>query len=320
MPNQTVRNVHVDAYLSNLSRLYRPQLFGNIADVVCPYLPVVKESDLYPVWDQGQFFATDVEDLVPDRGRPKKIEYSHSTDTYLTQKRELAWDISDRERANADSQIRLEQVKQDGTLGRLMLKREIRVADLLRKTTNGGKLTLGAAASAKWDAAATTYQDLATDAMTAKEAIRQAIGVDATHIVVPAAVAAGMHKSLLFQALQYTFGSQVARSLLEQPYPVLPPVLFGLQVLTPGQIKNTAHEGQTASYSDIWGEAVRVLYITQGPALEEPSVAYTFRSRPLQTRRWRDEEAEVDSFAVGQIIDERVVAPSAGYEISDCLT
>jgi len=33
-----------------------------------------------------------------------------------------------------------------------------------------------------------------------------------------------------------------------------------------------------------------------------------------------DEEAEVDSYAVGWIVDEKVVAPDAGYEISDCLT
>jgi hypothetical protein len=38
-----------------------------------------------------------------------------------------------------------------------MLKREIRVAALLRKTTNGGQLTLGANAGTKWDSASATY-------------------------------------------------------------------------------------------------------------------------------------------------------------------
>jgi hypothetical protein len=317
MPSQTVGNVHVDALLSNLARKYTPNLDGMIADQVAPYLPVVHESDIYPVWDQGPFFATDVDDLVPDREEPRIVEFSHSTAAYRTQRRELAWDISDRERKNADNQLNLEATRQQGTLARLMLKREIRVAAMLRKTTNGGQLTLGANASAKWDNAATTYGTFAADIMTGKTAIRQAIGATPNVIIIPAAVAEGMHKSLLFQLLQQAPG---AEKLLTQDFPVLPPVLFGMRVLVGGQISNSAVEGQTDSYSDIWSEQVRMLYVTNGPAVENPSVAYTFRSEELTTRTDRLQRKRVDWYAVGQTIDERVVAPNAGYEINDCLT
>src|SRR5688572_23884437 len=106
MPGQTVGNVHVNAPLTNLARLYRPTQF--IADVVAPRITVVKESDVYYVFDQGPFFATDVEDLVPDRAPPRRVEFAHSTETYVAQRRELAWDISDRERNNADNQLNLD--------------------------------------------------------------------------------------------------------------------------------------------------------------------------------------------------------------------
>lgn len=319
MATQTVGNVHVNAPLSNLARLYRPT--GFIADQICPRLPVVKESDLYYVWDQGPFFAADeVDDLVADRASAREVEFSHSTEGYSTQKRALKWSISDRERANADNQLRLDTNKQNGTLGRLLLKREIRVANLLRKVANGGKLNLGGNAATKWDNASADYQDLAIDVMAGKTAMRQAIGASPNVIVIPAAVVEGMHKSLLFQALQYTYGSERSRQLLEAEYPVLPPVLFGMRVVVGGEIKNTAKEGQTASYSDVWGEAVRLLYVSPGPAMEEPSVAYTFQSRPLMTRQWRDDDREVDMYEISHIIDERVTAPDAGYEIADCLT
>lgn len=317
MPNQTVGNVHVNAPLSNLARLYRPLEAGFIADEVLPRLPVVNESDSYYVFDQGPFFSTDVSDLVPDRGKPRKIEFAHSTASYQTQRRELAWDVSDRERKNADNQLNLERSKQAGTLGRLMLLRETRVANLLRKVANGGSLNLGTTAGAKWDSATTDYQDIATDVVIGKTSMRQTIGAAPNVIVIPAAVAEGMHKSLLFQLFQNTPN---ARELMTQENPVLPGVLFGMRVLVPGQIQNTAKEGQTASYSDIWGEAVRMLYVSPSAATEEPSVGYTFQSEPLTTRSWRDDEARVDSFAVGNTIDERIVAPDAGYEISDCLT
>lgn len=317
MPSQTVGNVHVSVPLTNLARLYRPDINGFIADLVCPPLPVAHENDLFYRWTQGPFFATDVEDLVPDRAKPRKLEFDMDTASYIAQKRELAWDISDRERGNADSQLRLEIIKQEGVLGRLLLKKEDRVATLLRKTTNGGGLSLGVASvSAGWDVSTTTYNQILGDVIAGRTAMRQAIGAAPNVIVLPAAVAEGMHKSLFFSGLQaYTRGNLDSQPLYSD-YPLLPPVLWGMRVLVPGQIKNTAKEGQTASYSDVWGKAARLLYVTTGPALETPSAAYSIQSRPLTTRRWRDEEAETDSFAVGYVGVEQVVAPNAGYEIN----
>jgi hypothetical protein len=316
MPGETVSTVHVNVLLSNLARLYRPTAF--VADTLVPYIGVTHESDDYPVFDQGEFYATDVDDLVPDRATPRVIEFSHSTETYRTQRRELAWDISDRERKNADSQINLERNKQVGTLGRLMLKREIRVAALLRKVANGGQLNLGADAAAAWDTAATT--SIESDIFTGREAIRTKIGGRANVIVIPEAVAAGMQKNTqLVGKLQYTYGADGSRPLLEEYYPILPPVLFGMRVMIPGELKNTANEGSAASYSDVWGESVRMLYVSPGLAKEEPSVAYTFRSEPLTTRMSREDKPRIDWFAVGQTIVEKVVAPDAGYEINNCL-
>lgn len=317
MPNQTVGNVHINALLTNLARKYAPDRAGMIADEVCPRIGVNFESDQYVVFSSAPFFATDVDDLVPDRSKPRKIEFEHSYEVYKCERRELAWDISDRERKNADSQLRLTETRQEGTLTRLYLKREVRVAALLRKTSNGGGLNLGTTAATKWDNAAADYQDIATDVMIGRAAIRQAIGTAPNVIVIPAAVAEGMHKSLLFQLFTNTPGVE---RLMQQPFPVLPPTLFGMRVLVPGQLQNTAHEGQTASYSDIWGESVRMIYVTSGPATSEPSAAYTFQSEPLTSRQWRDEEARVDSYAVGNTIVEKIIAPDAGYEIADCLT
>lgn len=323
MAGQPVGSVHVNVPLSNLAVLYRPLESGFIANEVCPILPVVHESDVYYVFTQGDFYAVDVDDLVPDRAEPREIEFSHTTASYQARRRELAWSISDRERGNADAQLRLEANKQNGTLGRLMLKREVRVANLLRKTTNGGQLALGANAAAKWDAVTTTYQNIYSDVVLGITAMRQAIGLRPNTIVVPAAVAEGLGKSLFYtsttgpQAI-YT-GSPDTEPLYTQ-YPLLPRVLWGMRVLVPGVINNTATEGQTASYADIWSEQVRLLYVDASPAIETPSVAYTFSAEALTTRYERRAARRIDWFATGMTIDERVIASSAGYEINDCLT
>jgi hypothetical protein len=61
-------------------------------------------------------------------------------------------------------------------------------------------------------------------------------------------------------------------------------------------------------------------YVSPGPAMDSPSVAYTFTAEPRQTRQWRDEIRRLDGYAVGETIAEKCVAPFAAYTISDCLT
>lgn len=319
MAGQPVGSVHVNQVLSNLAIRYAPDQSQFIADQVAPFLPVVHESDLYYVFGQDDLYRSVEDDLVPDRSEPRVVEFSATTATYQTARRELAWDVSDRERKNADSQLRLEVNKQNGVLGQLMLKREKRVAAVLKKTTNGGQLALGANAAQKWDNAATTYSQIMTQIIIAKAAVRSVIGMYPNTIVIPAAVAEGMQKSLFFQA--WSAGVTDARqSLISDVYPSIPPVISGMKVLVPSMIQNTAAEGVTGSYSDIWDEQVRVLYVDPSPAIENPSVMYTFRSEPLTTRQARNEYRRVDWYATGQTIDERVISASAGYEIADCLT
>lgn len=323
MAGQPVGSVHINVPLSNLAVLYRPLESGFIANEVAPILPVQHESDSYYVFTQGDFYATDVDDLVPDRTEPREVEFSHTTASYQCRRRELAWSVSDRERGNADSQLRLETNKQNGTLGRLFLKREARIAALLKKTSNGGSLALGANAAAKWDASTTDYQDILTDVVAGITAMRQAIGLRPNVIVIPAAVAEGMHKSLFFSnsnGPQSVYSGAPDQVPLYSQYPLLPRVLWGMRVLVPGVIQNTATEGQTASYADIWGEQVRLLYVTPNADIETPSVLYTFQSEPLTTRYERRASRRIDWYASGFTIDERVVAASAGYEIADCLT
>jgi len=322
MAGQPVGSVHVNVPLSQLAVLYRPLESGFIANEVCPILPVQHESDLYYVFAQGDFYATDVDDLVPDRAEPREVEFSHTTAQYQARRRELAWSISDRERGNADAQLRLETNKQNGTMGRLALKRETRVAALLRKTTNGGQIALGANAANKWDNAATTYLNILGDVTLGITAMRQAIGLRPNTIVIPAAVAEGMNKSAFYTSSagpQSIYSGRPDEVPLFTQYPLLPAVLWGMRVLVPGVISNTATEGQTASYADIWSEQVRLLYVDPSPSIETPSVAYTFQAETLTTRYERRASRRVDWYATGQTIDERVVAASAGYEINDCL-
>lgn len=334
MATLSVGNVHVNAPLSNLARLYRPLDEGFIADEICPRLPVVHESDLYYTWQQADFFGVDVSDLTADRSAPREVDVTATTDSYSAVRRELAFTVSDRERKNADNQLRLEQVKQQNTLSRLALLREARVAALLKintsTTTIGGETITGgidssmtAAANPKFDVATTSWKDFVGQISVGIRAMRQTIGIRPNTLVIPAYVAEGMNSSIIFSSaggpLNTYTGSPESNAYFQQ-YPLLPTRILGMRVLVPGNIKNTAKEGQTASYSDIWGKDVLLAYVTPGAAMESPSLAYTFESEPLQTRSTRKDIERLDWFAAGNTIAEKVVAPFAGFTITAAAT
>lgn len=334
MATTSVGNVHVNVPLSNLAIRYMPLLDGFIADEVAPRISVVNESNVYYTWQQADFFSTDVSDLVPDRGTPREIDFTATTASYTAARRELGWTISTRERNNADNQLNLEVSKQQGVLARLALLRESRIAALFKQSgtttvVNGESIVGGidssmtAAANPKWDVSTTLYADFASAIMVGIRAMRLAIGVRPNTIVIPAYVAEGMQKSGIFTAAggpinQYT-GSPDNNPFFTE-YPLLPSRVMGMRVLVPGSVKNSAKEGQTASYADVWGKDVVLCYVTPGPSMTIPSVAYTFQAEPLVTRQTRDEVRRLDEYFVGNTIAEKVVAPFAGYTITAAAT
>ena len=336
MATTSVGNVHVNVPLSNLAVKYQPSMDGFIADQVCPRIPVVHESDLYYTWQQSDFFAVDVSDLVADRSAAREVDFVPTTASYQAVKRELAFTISDRERNNADNQLQLERTKQQGTLARLALLRERRVAALFKissttTTVAGGEVitggidtTMTAASNPKWDVSTTLYSDFAKQLTTGIQKMRQAIGVRPNTLIVPAAVAEGAQWSGIFSSAggpisQYT-GSPEGNPYFAE-YPLLPSRILGMRVLVPGNIMNTAKEGQTASYSDIWGKDVVMAYVTPGPAMDNPSAAYTFQAAPRQTRQTRKEIEEVDWYGVKDgVLAEKFVASFAAYTITAVVT
>ena len=95
----------VDPLLTNLGRKYTPA--GFIADRVCPRVQVVKESGLYPVWTRDDFHRTDVDPLVADRAKTKRIDFRAATEPYVCEEYALATDISRRERDYSADVLRL---------------------------------------------------------------------------------------------------------------------------------------------------------------------------------------------------------------------
>lgn len=309
-----VRDVHVDQVLTNFSIGYHP--FGMIAEQIVPVIPVNNESDKYYVWDRQSAFnvsATGKMSLRADKSEAKEVDFKLSTATYTAEEYALKILLSDREKANADSALRLRESKLRRLQDLLMLEQEIRVGTLL---TTGANWASGhtTSPSTKWDAASGVTIEANID--TAKEAVRKAIGVLPNTLVIPASVAVVVKKDpTLRELIKYTQNSLLVNG-------DLPPTMFGMRVVMPGATYTASLEGASSvTYTDIWGDNVLLLYVPPtDSAMDAPAGAKIFRARPWEVRSWRVEEKRSEAIEASVIQDEVLTSNVAGYLFTDVLT
>lgn len=313
MSKITVRDVHVDQPLTNLSIGYHPS--GLIAEIVAPPMKVNKESDKYYVWDRSSAYrvsATGTMSLRADKTEAREVDFGLSTSTYTAEEYALKILVSDREKGNADSVLRLREAKVRRLQDLLLLEEEIRVATLLTTSGNWDSAHTGTV-SVKWDAASAVVIEKNID--TAKEVVRKAIGVNPTHIIIPSAVAKVVKRdSTIRDLVKYTHADLLVDG-------DLPPKLFGMTVVIPGATYTSSIEGASSiTYSDVWSDNVLLLYVPGEATLDSPTAVKIFRAKEFEVRSWRVEEKRSEAIEVSVIQDEVLTSNISGYLITDVLT
>jgi hypothetical protein len=307
----------IDPLLTNIARRYQPH--GFIYNQLISDVPVNTFTGKYVTFTDQYWFQDEVESLVEDRGPTPEIDYQWSTDSYDCKRRGFKVSLTDEEREQASSQggFDLESDKVEFLQHRTALNDEIRLAAILKKVSAGtpGALNLGGTPSTNWD------QDTAvieTDIQTGVNAIYDAIGLRPNVMVVPFKVAYAMALQQDIRSLfQYTVNGQETLRLGDK---ILPSTIHGMRLVIPEAVqKDSAREGGTASRSEVWGTSVRLLYINQGAGRYNPSTIKRFVHTPDTVTRWRTNDPDVEFIRSYKRIDEKVVAPDAGYEIIDIL-
>jgi hypothetical protein len=301
----------VDTVLTNLARAYKPK--GFIYNEVTASMTVTEDAGRYPIFEG--FFDDDVESKVADRAETPEVDTAYSTDTYYCEDYRLKASITAKERRQAHGALHLEQAKLDTVLIRMAIRRERRIAALLRKTTNGGGLNLGGGVSNKWNTDAATIE---LDISAAKSAVYNATGQVPDTLIMPYAVAAAVAvQQDIREIIKYTVNGN---DVLSQGEFILPRTLWGLNVVIPqGALRNSAKEGGTRSLSDVWSDNVVLLKRGTNEAWGSPATAYSFRAMPEIVDRWKENDPPVEYVRAWECVDEKIVAPDLGYEITDVL-
>lgn len=101
-------SLHVDRYLTNFSVMFVQDEANFVAQQASSPVQVVKQTDLYVVYDRGYFWR---DEAVPRPlgGRPAQVGYKINSQSYTAVEYALEHVVDDRQRQNADEPIRLDE-------------------------------------------------------------------------------------------------------------------------------------------------------------------------------------------------------------------
>lgn len=305
MARPTTRDRHVDAAMSNISIAYRNTMY--IADQVAPIVRVQKQTDKYFTFDKSSWFRNEIGPRAPGT-RANRVDYSLSTASYIALPYALAKTVTDEERENADAALQPDIEATEFVTDQLLLGLEIRVAD---KISGSGNWASASANPTKWSSDTSTPT---ANIITCLKAVRQSIGRRPNVAVLGGEVFETlMNHPEFLDRLKYT-----------RPGAILTPgdiaSWFGFEkVLIGDGIKNTANEGATDSFADIWPDFFWCGWVAPNATLRTPSAMYVFEWMTRQVERFREDQEHQDVVTAQHYTAEQVTASDAGAIYSDLL-
>lgn len=295
--------LHVNQLLSNVSVKYSNSEY--IWDKVFPAVPVMKDTDLYRVYDRN--FRVPETKRAP-KGVAREFGFEVSTSSYALEQHALKDYVGEDEKDNYD-QGSLEVDTTENLTDAIYRRIELSVATLF--TTTSWSLNVSLAATAAWTAN-TTVSDPVPIVDTATSTVIANSGKTTNFMILPrdGFIAAKNHVSIL-DRVKYT-SAEVSQAMLAG--------LFSVSELhVPTAVQDTAAEGVASSISAMWGDIAFLGWKPGSPGLKTPSCGYTFLKSAPRVRSWFDDERNATAIEVEIKFQPKVVASLTGYLIKDIL-
>lgn len=326
--NPTAGDVHVNRPLTNFSQKYLLSSAMFVALRAFPNIAVSKQSDLYYVFDREDFLRDEAEERA-DGTESAGGGFDLSTEPYFARVYAYHKDVTDRQRANQDDQIQLDQSASQFVTQKLLIRRERLFVTKFMGTGIWDNELVGAASSPgageflKWSAAASDpVKDIrdakrTIHAMTGYRPNKMLIGREAFDTLVDndgilARVIGGATTDIPAMAL---------KKLLAE--------LFELEeIFVMDGVANTSKKGAATQVTGLIGGDNALLYYAPNVAtLGEPTAAAQFSwnglmgntDAGLRIKRFRMEPIESDRIEGQMAFDYRLTGAALGFYFSDCV-
>jgi len=298
---------HVDATISNMSVQYRNEDY--IGTRLMPIIPVQNKTGTYFTYDKRAQLAYP-DDQLGVRGSPNEITRSRNTASFTT----LAYGYKDfvdnSELQNADAPLDDLADATGGLVEALSFREELRIAAILTNSANYGGNTTALGSTVRWDDAGSNPIG---DIQAARNALWTGRGPGKVVAFTSLAAWTAMQSNTQLQNMfQYTKDGLLRPEQWAN--------YFGIDELLIGAArKDTANEGQAASYSRIWGDVFGLVRVATTPSVRNASFGFTFRFGQIDTAQVFDPMigAKGGYWAKASVEEtHKVVAPDTGFLIT----
>jgi hypothetical protein len=323
--NPTPGDVHVDRPLTIMSVAWIQEAARYIATRVFPTVPVLKQSDLYTVFDRADWLRALAEVRAPSTesaGGGYRVSYAqYACNVWAFHK-----DVSDEARANSDAVLAPDRNAVGFATQACVSRRELEWAtkyfttSLWTGSSTGGDITV----SPKWDASSSTpIADIRKEIL----AISGKTGFRPNKLVLGADVWRVLQDHPDFTDRIKAGQTPGGPALVNKPLLAL--VLELDEVLVCEAVLNTGPEEGTESTAFLaTSEDVMLVHAAPNPAIDTPSAGYTFGWNGLlgagaegnRISNIRADLLKSDRIECEMAFDQKVVAPELGAFFDNVLT
>lgn len=320
--NPTAGDVHVDRPLTVMSVAWLQAAERYVADRVFPVVLVAKQSDLYYVFDRGDWLRAVAEKRAPAT-ESVGGGFRLSTDNYFADVWAFHKDVADQVRANADSILDPDRSAVQFSTQACMTRRELEWSTNYFATgiwggTDQTGVTGGSPGANEfqyWNESGSTP---IVDVREMKQAISRTTGFTPNKLVLGSDVWNTLQDHADFTDRIVSGQTPGGPAIVNRQ--VLASVLELDEVLVSDAVINTGPEEGTDSIDFVLGKHALLLYVAPAPAIDIPSAGYTFSwtglfgagSAGSRIKRFRKESLSADRVECEMAWDQKVVASELG--------
>ena len=311
MPGQpTPQDLHVNALLTNISIGYVNKSY--IADRIFPAVPVLKQSDIVPNFDQSFWYRDDAKVRAPGTISEGGGWTVNTSASYFANRWSRRFEIPDELRRNADAPWKVDEEATRFVTDKVQMRREVKFATDHFVTGVWTTDKDGGVDFTKWsDYGASLPID---DVDTYRDAVEALGGIEPNKMAVGKQVHIKLkNHPALIDRIKYTQRAQLTPDLIASLLEV-DEYLVGRSIYTTS-LEGTAEA--SVSYTRIWGKNALLVYVPSSPSLFTPAAGYTFVWQLVPNalqyiKRMRNEEKEIDIIEANTFFDQKITAARAG--------
>lgn len=318
--NPTAGDVHVNTPLTNFSQKFLQRSDAFVAMRAFPNIPVTKQSDLYYVFDRDSFYRDEMEERA-DGAESAGGGFDLSTDPYFARTYAFHKDVTDRQRANRNSAVQLDESATQYVSHKALIRRERVMANNLFTSTAFNSYT---APAVNWT---DPTSDPVTDVRFAIRTVQENTGYKPNKMLIGRAAydALADNDAILSRitgGATTEVPALVLRTLIAQ--------LFELDAIyIMDSIYTTTAAGVSPVVRQFIGTANALIYYAPDTlSLNEPTAGAQFSwtgllgntANGMRIKRFRVERNEADRIEAQMSFDFKLVSADLGYIYTDVTT